>query len=69
MSKQEAIEAMVRGQKVRHRYFSDNEWVTMQDGRLLFEDGVRCSVTMFWSDRKDVQWETDWELFEPPLTI
>jgi hypothetical protein len=63
MTKLEAIEAMKAGKKVRHRYFSDNEWVTLiAPATLLFEDGVKCSFGLFWHDRPGSEWNYDWEI-------
>jgi hypothetical protein len=64
MTKQMAIEALKQGAKIQHRYFSDNEWVTInEDGKYIFEDGVICSPTLFWYDRDSIYWETDWNIF------
>jgi hypothetical protein len=63
MTKFEAIEAMKAGHKVRHRYFSPDEWVTIKDHDYLFEDGVICSPTLFWMDRQGEMWNNDWEIY------
>lgn len=39
MTKEEAIRAMSEGKKVRHRYFSKDEWVTINSSGL-YEDGT-----------------------------
>ena len=36
MSKEEAIQAMKEGKKVTHRFFSSDEWMTIENGFLLF---------------------------------
>lgn len=64
MNKQEAIQAMLEGKKVTHLYFSNDEWVTMENGQILLEDGVRCSPNEFWRWRTDAMWETDWSIYE-----
>jgi hypothetical protein len=65
MTKQEAIEAMQRGEKVTHRYFSDGESMTMiGPATLQFEDGVKCSFGLFWYDRPGKEWNNDWELIK-----
>lgn len=63
-TKTEAIDLMKQGVKMRHRYFSDNEWVVIEDGKMLFEDGVRCTQQMFWFDRMQDSWQTGWAKFE-----
>jgi hypothetical protein len=47
MSKEEAIQAMKEGKKVTHRFFSSDEWMTIENGFLLLEDGVRISLEDF----------------------
>ena len=64
MTKFEAITAMKSGQKVRHRYFSPEEWVTIENGYYLFEDGVRCLPTLFWMDRQGEMFDNDWEIYK-----
>lgn len=66
MTKQEAIEAMKKGEKVTHRYFTSDEWVkTNQDATLyILEDGVECSPLEFWMWRTDIAWNSDWEIFK-----
>lgn len=65
MTKEEAIKAMSEGKKVRHKYFSPEEWVTMKsDGEYLFEDGYSVSPELFWFDRQESYWNKDWELWK-----
>jgi len=64
MNKQEAIQAMLEGKKVTHRYFTDDEWVTMENGKIVFEDGIRCSPEEFWKWRTEECFETDWSIYD-----
>lgn len=65
MTREEAIKAMSEGKKVRHKYFSRKEWVTMKsNGEYLFEDGYSVSPELFWFDRQDSYWDKDWEIFK-----
>ena len=60
MTREEAIKAMSEGKKVRHKYFSREEWVTMKsNGEYLFEDGYSVSSELFWFDRQDSYWDKD----------
>lgn len=65
MTKAEAIEEMLKGNKVTHRSFTSNEWVTaINQSTYLFEDGVKCSEFEFWRYRGHINFDTDWELFK-----
>jgi hypothetical protein len=61
----QAVELMKQGKKLTHRYFSNNEWVTMQGNlTMIFEDGVKCTTQQFLMDRTDLAWAEDWEEFK-----
>jgi len=61
----EAMIAMKEGKKVRHRFFANDEWMMRtEDGKYLFEDGVKCSFLMFWMDRTGEEWNDDWSIVE-----
>ena len=63
MTRQEAIKAMREGKKVTHRWFSPEEWATQEHGLIVLEDGVKCSPSLFWLDRRTSDWDNDWELW------
>jgi hypothetical protein len=66
MTKQEAITAMQRGEKVTHKYFSPDEWITINDYcQIEDESGYRHEQDSFWLDRGE-QFDVGWELFEAP---
>jgi len=62
MTKEEAIQAMKDGQKVTHRYFDSMEWMTMENGKIVLEDGVRCAPYEFWRWRLDASWNEGYSL-------
>lgn len=49
----EEAQALARqGVKVTHRYFTEDEYMTMEGNTIIFEDGVRIDVNK-WSEGKD----------------
>lgn len=63
LNKREATEALVAGHRLRHEYYSDSEWVELQNsGQLVTEDGYpkgTCNGE-WW---KDIQkWDWGWEI-------
>jgi hypothetical protein len=64
MTKAEALAAMREGKKVTHRWFSRDEWMTMESGQIVLEDGVRCSQSFFWMNRTDASWNDGYSIFE-----
>ena len=63
MSREEAKQAMSAGKKITHRYFSPNEWATMENGEVVLEDGVRCDPDEFWRWRAKPMFDNDWSLY------
>ena len=65
MNKAEAIAAMVcDNAKVRHKYFTQDEWMKDNNGRIEFENGVICDYSRFFHTRKGDCWETGWSIYE-----
>jgi hypothetical protein len=64
MTKAEAMAAMREGKKVTHRWFSDNEWMSMQDGKVLTEEGYKHDQREFWRYRTDESWNDGYSLWE-----
>ena len=66
LSLPEALQAMKEGKKVRHRFFSEDEWVKSNEDNTIFtfDDGVTVSASMFWLDRNGEAYLTDWIIVE-----
>ena len=52
MNFEEAKAAARRGIKVTHRYFTDDEYMTMEGNQIVFEDGTRIFANE-WAEGKD----------------
>jgi len=65
MEKLEAIKQMEAGVKITHRYFDPEEWMTMQDGELVLEDGVKCNPKEFWNHRNSIEWADGYSIWTP----
>lgn len=63
MTKAEALEAMKEGKKVTHRYFTADEWMTIENGLIKLEDGVKCSITEFFKWRTGDAWDDGYSLY------
>lgn len=64
MTKQEAIQLMKEGIKVKHRFFMEGEWVIMEDSlTVINEEGHAFSTLEFWKYRNGSEWETDWSIY------
>jgi hypothetical protein len=63
MTKDEAFEALENGKKITHRLFDPDEWMTMDFGLIVFEDGINCTEEEFFKFRQGKQWEDGYELF------
>ncbi|MGJ1308526.1 hypothetical protein [Sphingobacterium multivorum] len=63
MNKKEALQFMKDGSKISHEYFQAHEWMTIRDGKMLLEDGVKCSVEEFFAYRTSSEWEEGYFFF------
>ena len=71
MTKSEAIEALRNGNKITHRHFSPEEFVMLAtdgSGRYETEEGYLISPAIFWSDRRNPTFNTDWEIWSSALS-
>jgi len=65
MNKSEMLEALDRGAKATHKYFSIDEWIQRHSrGHLIFEDGVICSDREFFTIRSDDSWDNGWHIID-----
>lgn len=65
MTKTEAIALLRQGKKVRHRFFSDHEWIKIgKSGKIETEEGYLLDWGMFWGDRQGGAWELCWDEVE-----
>jgi hypothetical protein len=67
MTKDEALDAMISGKKVRHQYYSPEEYVFI-NSHAEFETEEGCKhggmFDEFWAIYQ--KWEDGWEIFEEP---
>ncbi len=61
MSIEEAKTALEEGKKLTHDYFSDGEYIYMDEGVIVSEDGVRHHN--FWGLRQLEGWNNNWHLY------
>lgn len=62
-TKNQAIEQMMAGKKMTHPFMIDGEWVTIENGAIVSEDGVKHMN--FFELRHDHQWDDGWTVWEP----
>lgn len=63
MTKEEAKQALIAGERVRHDYYSDGEWLEFNNaGYLVTEDGYHKGKwhDEFWT--KYQWWEDGWHI-------
>ena len=64
MTKAEAIQAMLEGKRVTHKYFTPEEWVSMEDGMIVTEDGYNFDPDEFWMRRFGTIFDENWKIFK-----
>ena len=69
MNKSEAINAMQHGKYLTHRFFGDDEFISMKEGYIVTEEGYKCTPSSFWNDRTDANWDEDWSIKDVAILI
>lgn len=65
MTKQEAMAfAISTGKPIRHKYFSEDEFVRYKGMDLVDEEGIILSQQEFWAIRSGVSFENGWEEYK-----
>jgi hypothetical protein len=62
MTKERAILAMKLGERVTHTYFSRDEFIRMEDGKIVDENGYRFTASEFWQYRTAEIFATGWSV-------
>lgn len=65
-TKEQAIAMMIQGQRMTHRYFEDDEFVSCnENGSIYYLSGLHAHpAEEFWQYRKYPEWEKGWRKFE-----
>ena len=65
MTKKEAIYLMKQGVKITHKYFSKDEWMTMDKfDNIILEDGVIIGSYDFWSYTREDYWNDGYKIYK-----
>lgn len=63
LTKEEALQALSEGKRVKHRYFTGHDYMFLVDKEkniYKFEDGVEVEAQKFWYHRPGAQYLTGW---------
>lgn len=64
MTRSEAMSYLVStGRPITHINFKENEYVAMEDGHMVDEQGYRVSWNEFWEIRNGFGWLTGWKTY------
>lgn len=69
LSKEEAIKLMRQGKKITHKNFTHDEWMTIQFGKIVCEDGCQAAPEEFWRWRTDAVWDNGYSLWNESSPI
>jgi hypothetical protein len=65
-SKEDALQLMISGHKVTHRFFTDNEYIHMVAQNIFTDDGCDCGTVseFFWTSKHTEEWQKNWRVFK-----
>ena len=66
MTKEEALQAMMDGEKITHRFFEIHEYLYMKGQDIFTEEGYNMGNVWdeFWTMRNEKYWKTGWEIYK-----
>ena len=70
MTREEALQCMIDGHKVTHRFFTSDEYIYMIAQNIYTEDGYDVGTVnqAFWISRGgrpgDTDWQTGWSIYK-----
>lgn len=62
LNKEQALNALTEGKTISHASFTDEETLKMENGKYVFEDGVKCYPDEFWKYRQLPSWNYYWRI-------
>ena len=66
ISRESAIQLMLKGKKVTHTTFTDEEWVTMEGNKIKSEEGYKHDAVAFWQGRTHHNFSHGWSEWKEP---
>jgi len=64
MTKENAIRQMQKGKKITHRFWDEDEWMTIKFGKIILEDGCSFYPDDFWRTRKGFGWSDGYSVYK-----
>ncbi len=66
MTKDGALLAMMAGEKISHQYFMDEEYLYMDKGTIMTEDGYALGNERgpWWANKAGDNWKAGWKLYK-----
>jgi hypothetical protein len=65
MTREEAQQAALYGEKITHEFFSKNEYVTVTGHTFFDENDYELDWDDFWNIRSSERWQNDWKIYKP----
>lgn len=62
------LKSKTEGVKITHRFFSNDEYITVKGNQIKTEEGYTMSTAEFMKYREGLAWENDWEVYKEPST-
>lgn len=65
LTKDQAIEAMKKGEKCTHTSFAPGEFRSIVGDKVVIQDGTEIDLEEYFSVQRNVSWESGWSIFQP----
>lgn len=64
LTKDQAIEAMKKGEKVTHTSFAPGEFRSIVGDKIVIQDGTEIDLVEYFSHERNEAWEFGWSVFK-----
>jgi hypothetical protein len=64
MTREEAKEALEKGERITHIFFPKISWIEQKGEDYIYEDGFVMPIDLFWKYRENDMWKEDWTVIE-----
>lgn len=69
MTREVIKEKLMDGFKVKHRYFTDGEYIYLENNDLKDENGYVLNWSEFWNQRQGESFDNGWSKYQPSKHI
>jgi hypothetical protein len=68
MKLEQVKQKLQEGEKLTHRFFGNDEYITQRGNKIVTEEGYSFSIQEFFQIRNTIEWQKDWSIYSESFT-